>query len=133
MQSNRQHMVSKSDVQPADVRSESTMVSAVPGMRDPAAWAAMLTIGVAGFGLIALPTVMELMAGQSPTTVLSYMLLAMLIATIVMLATGFGIAWFANFWFRETKIPPDQVATVIALIFDCVVGGWLEILFVTHF
>lgn len=109
------------------------MVSAVPGTRDPAAWAAMLTIGVAGFGLISLPTVMELMAGQSPTSVLSYMLLAMLIATIVTLAAGLGIAWFANYWFRETKIPPDQVATVLALIFDCVVGGWLVILFVTRF
>ena len=126
-------MVSNAEEQPADRKSKSIVVSAVPRMRDPAASAAMLTIGMAGFGLISLPTVMALTAGESPSNVLWSFSLAMLIATIVTLVAGFGIAWFANYWFRETKIPPDQVATVIALIFDCLIGGWLVILFVVYF
>ncbi|HEY4263320.1 MAG TPA: hypothetical protein VGM98_24370 [Schlesneria sp.] len=105
----------------------------MPKLRDPAVSAAMLTIGVADIGLICLSVVMGITGGVPPTDVLISVLLALPVVAAMTLVAGFGIGWFANYWFRATKIPTDQVAIVVALIFDCLVGGWLMALVVIYF
>jgi hypothetical protein len=81
--------------------------------------AAMLTIGLPGAYLIGLLVLAGITFRISPVSMLLLVLLLLPIIAGITFVAGYGIGWFANYWFRQTKTSPEQMATVIALIFDC--------------
>ncbi|MDB5347393.1 MAG: hypothetical protein JWP89_5770 [Schlesneria sp.] len=87
--------------------------------------AAMLTIGWPSGVALLLAAFGGIVSHADPAWLLIGIASGLAFGGGFMMFTAYGIGLFAHYWFYGTTISPKRMATVIALIFDGVVFGWL--------